>query len=277
MIGLIDRQFSDNIIARAEFKHQRFVIRNSRSGTGWIVLALLMLLPALIAALVQVGGVLLGVDVDGWSVWQQPVGAIVAEAAQSALIIMNVALYFVLHMVGLGLAYASITREHSGKTWDVLLLTDVSARTLVMGKWRASLRALWGDHLLLVALRLGLLATVLQGMDAPNAPLMLLIGGATIIAFTLIDAALTVALGVGAALAGSARSIFGPAALITRLTFIMFITTLTPFVLWRFTQGQYSATLIIALGLLALWLTFIALALSNALFGAVQQHVSPSS
>ena len=42
----IQLSFTEGIIARAELRHQRYVINASRSGRFWIALAVLMLLPA---------------------------------------------------------------------------------------------------------------------------------------------------------------------------------------------------------------------------------------
>jgi hypothetical protein len=59
---------------------------------------------------------------------------------------------------------ALFSREHSGQTWDALVLTGVSARTILLGKWRAALRAVGGPMLLLGTLRLALLPVYTLGI-----------------------------------------------------------------------------------------------------------------
>lgn len=50
-----------------------------------------------------------------------------------------------------------ISREHVGATWDALVLTGVSARSILWGKWRAALRRAGGWLLLLGITRLAML------------------------------------------------------------------------------------------------------------------------
>ena len=148
--------FTQNVVARAELKHQRFVISNSRSGTIWIALALVMLVPALLASLAYtvfamarpfapaLVETLVNTPLGGNGFW--------------LMLIMNIALYPVVTLVTLGLSANSITREKRGRTWDHLRLTGVSAMTIVRGKWWATLRALLGDHVMVMLLRMGLVA-----------------------------------------------------------------------------------------------------------------------
>lgn len=49
----------------------------------------------------------------------------------------------------------SIRREHTAKTWEMLILTGMTARQLVLGKWWGVVVASWRDLLLLVVLRIG--------------------------------------------------------------------------------------------------------------------------
>ncbi|RMG77712.1 MAG: hypothetical protein D6711_00890 [Chloroflexi bacterium] len=200
----------NNIISQAEFRHQRYVIQNSRSGWAWVGLAMLMLLPALFASVMMFVSVLFGL---GWGQYLiEPQGSLlggVFQVASIALMTMNIALYIVVTLITLGLSYNSIAREHTNRTWDILLLTHVDAPTLIVGKWWGSLRSLSGDHLMLFILRVGVVAQFIDGntlnlsageRGAYLVGMMLLLA-----AFTVVDTALTVVLGVAAALP-SARS-----------------------------------------------------------------------
>jgi hypothetical protein len=51
----------------------------------------------------------------------------------------------------------TISREHVGQTWDALVLTGVSARRILFGKWRAALWRVRGWALVLGAVRLAML------------------------------------------------------------------------------------------------------------------------
>ncbi len=51
----------------------------------------------------------------------------------------------------------TISREHVGQTWDALVLTGVSARRILLGKWRAALWRVRGWALALGVVRLAML------------------------------------------------------------------------------------------------------------------------
>lgn len=206
--------FTENPIARAEFRHQRHVIRTSRSGRGWILLALLMLAPALATSLVLVGMGLAGLRIDPIIYFRGDLYSQLFRLGIVALITMNIALYVVVTLVTLGLSAASITRERAHKTWDVLLLTNVDARQMVLGKWWASLRALWGDHLLVGLLRLGLVEWVMADLyrfgDLPVSRIHVLVLMLAVLIFTAIDAAFSAALGVAVPLSELPGAVTGP-------------------------------------------------------------------
>lgn len=208
----------DNVISRAELRHQRHVIRSSRAGTAWIVLAVLMLAPGVLTSLGAVVLVLLPLDDPaGWALWTNPIVDAVVTLGVVSLYTMNFALYLVLTLITLGLSYSSISREKTNRTWEVLLLTDVNARQMVRGKWWASLASLWGDHMILVVLRVGLGALIIL-TARPDDPLLYL-GLLTLgmVAFTLVDTAFTVALGIASALSGGAAPITGTVVMVVRL------------------------------------------------------------
>lgn len=220
--------FRQNPIAKAEFRHQRHVLNTSRSGIFWIILASIMLIPAILYGMVMYGAVLFGFNLP--SVDQYTLFGQVLSWLFVMLLTMNFALYGVVTLITLGLSAQSITREKSGGTWDTLVLTNIDARTIVLGKWWASLRALWGDHFMVLLLRLGILGQVLLFIrqNAGNLPLDVSVGVALvipatllIIAITVLDAAFTVALGVAIPLSNAGGGlVIGAAATMRILGFI---------------------------------------------------------
>lgn len=199
-------------VARAEQQHQTRLMESTRSGTLWIGLAYLLLYPALAISIVFYFGALLTEVFPALaSAISAPVLAF-GFAASTLLIAMNVALYVVVTLVALGLASASIGREKQGKTWDTLLLTGVSARQIVQGKWWATLSTLWPDFALVWMLRLGMIAwlVTIGGEEflyhasiagLPPRLFALILAAAMVALHTAIDAGLTAALGMTGALA----------------------------------------------------------------------------
>jgi hypothetical protein len=207
--------FRNNIIARAEFRHQRFILNNSRSGWGWIALAAGMLIPALLVSFAYfVVGVLGLGELDMQNVYLRAF----VNFGTVMMIVMNIALYLIVILITLGLSSNSIRREKAKKTWDTLLLTNVDSRQLVLGKWWASLQALWGDHFMVLILRLGLMSASVIGFSdhlaAPASGLSYGVGyalplGVIIILFTVIDAMFTAALGVALPISDASDSVMG--------------------------------------------------------------------
>lgn len=209
-----------NPVASAELRHQRFVIQRSRAGYLWIALAALMMIPALLYALFYSGVTLAAAIAPHERLTSLLQDLQRIEIGIATLLVMNVALYVVVTLITLGLAANSIQRERSGNTWDSLRLTNIGASRIVLGKWAASLRALWGDHLMLAILRLGL-AAFLATYAAPFFAAFNGETGARFIAFypmlllftllyTAADAMLSAALGLLAALPqGAAGSSLG--------------------------------------------------------------------
>lgn len=209
-----------NPVASAELRHQRFVIQRSRAGYLWIGLAALLMIPALLYALVYSGVTLAAALAPHERLTWLLQDLRQFEAGIVVLLVMNVALYVVVTLITLGLAANSIQRERSGHTWDSLRLTNVGAGRIVLGKWVASLRALWGDHLMLGILRLGLAAFIatfvapfFAGFNGEGGerfiafyPMLLLFA----LLYTATDAMLSAALGLLAALPqGAAGSSIG--------------------------------------------------------------------
>lgn len=220
MLSLLNRliqRLDANPVAHVELQHQWNVMEKSRSGRVWILLALVLLLPALSATLMFFGAALLG--------YRMPVPVLFSEirslsqsletAGQLTMMTMNIAQYLVVMLVAYGLSNNSINREKRGKTWENLLLTDISARKIVIGKWWASLRALYGDHIVVGLLRLGMLVYLLDAfgrfiLTPPPTGVMpesfilpagqLLILGLFVLLFTAIDTGMNTAMGLTVAL-----------------------------------------------------------------------------
>lgn len=205
-----------NPVFRAELKHQRYVIESSRAGWVWILLALLLLLPALAASLLYSVAVVVGIEV------LEGIDSVLLEVLATLLVIMNIALYVVVSLITIGLAASSIQREIDGRTWETLLLTGIPAWQIVRGKWRATLWALWGDHIMLVVLRWGLLAAItvtISQFTNPGQPpdvAGFLTGAALVALFTGVDALLSAALGLITPLSGYGNVLLLPA-LVLRL------------------------------------------------------------
>jgi ABC-type transport system involved in multi-copper enzyme maturation permease subunit len=192
---------TNNPVMRAELKHQQYVITTSRSGRFWIILAVLMLLPAFLASVVFTIEALIGVDITRNILGENGRQLLVLD-----LIIMNFALYVVMTLITMGLAANSISREQTGKTWETLLLTTLPARQIVMGKWWATLRALWGDHIMLALLRVGLISFVaVETADIFNTRPdigFVVLGTLFVLAYTALEEAFSAALGLVTPLAG---------------------------------------------------------------------------
>lgn len=210
-----------NPIVNAEFNHQRFVIKRGRVGYLWILLAAMLIVPALLISLVtsisaflggfvpELGGLTLPIT---WEVGTTQ--AFIGNLAWVLILVMAPAQYFVVTLVTMALSANSIRREKAGLTWDSLRLTGIGTRRIVWGKWWASMRALAGDHVMVTILRMGLVTLVMMTF-APSIdmvyqvdpvshlskmPLLLTLT----VLFGVCDAALTAAFGVLAAIPNEA-------------------------------------------------------------------------
>lgn len=195
-------------VTYAEFRHQRFVIAKSRVGWGWILLAMALLLPAFTFSVWYVGLVLLTPERPELLQHAQLDGTLVL------LIVMAVSMYVVMVLMAVALSANSIRREKRNNTWDNLRLTGISASRIVWGKWVASLRALLGDHLMATLLRIGLtgafifLAMADGWRDPAHLRNVFLVSVGVHVVFTVLDASLSVALGLfSAVFEGSAGTL----------------------------------------------------------------------
>jgi hypothetical protein len=196
-----------NPILQREFSYQRFVIQRSRSGIFWIGLAVLMVVPALLASIYYTAATLFNV-LPLVLFYDIPTSF---HAYTGILLLMvNLSLYPVVTLVMLALARGSIAREKEGGTWQILRLTTINNWQIVIGKWWASLQALNGDQGMVIVLRVGLAAyyigfvlpSIHSTLDTITAPyaLYLAVLAPLFIIQTFLDAMLTAAVGVIAAI-----------------------------------------------------------------------------
>ncbi len=271
-------QLHHNIIAQAEFRYQRYVIATSRSAIGWIIVAIMILAPAILASFgLFINGIL------GYNMRSTLAYAVIyarnfdPEAlAVVAFLVMNIALYAVVTLVTLGLSARSITRERTNHTWEILLLTHIDARQLVWGKWWASLKALNGDHLLIALLRLGLVGVVVSipYHDAALAArlfhtLILTLG---VLAFTVLDAGFSAAVGVAIPLSNLPSSIAASLVVGIRMAIVGYAYLFASTVHDVFVSGG-SYLVVLASGLI-LMAGFVWLMLRAAEFSAVCGQVT---
>lgn len=217
----LSRYHDDNPILRAEFRYQRTIIRNGRVGWLWIGLAAALVVPTILMSLIWSGAALLAGMFPAAEHLLPSVEQVasngLAEFAVVLVFVMAIAQYIVVTLVTLGLSAESIRREKNGRTWDALRLTQVSAWQIVSGKWWASLRALVGDHMMVIVSRMGVVVVIVT-LIAPTidiahglspdrhlglVPLLL----ALTVVYGWLDAALTAALGVLAAIPDAALGV----------------------------------------------------------------------
>jgi hypothetical protein len=212
MNNILQPGFIRHPVTQAEFKYQRHVIDSSRAGRFWILLAFLMMIPALLISLALTAAFFIGLPLPSVIVaLPGNVPPPFSTLGIGLLFVMNIAMYVVLTMITYGLGINSIQREKEGRTWDNLVLTGVSAWQLVLGKWWATLWALWGDHLMVLLLRLGFACwlvtetarialadpATLPWMDTIISGRLYMLAILLLIAvYTIIDAGFTTALGV---------------------------------------------------------------------------------
>lgn len=201
--------FVKDVITQAELRHQWYILEKSRSGTAWIIIAVLMILPAVLMTFYGLILVIFNISLT-WNPINPNFGDNLISVGIVSLIVMNVSLYLIVILITLGLSSNSIARERKGLTWEVLLLTNVDARQVVLGKWWASLVALWGDHAMIGFLRVGAVCALVlsiepyMGLKLAPAPFGLspvlwhsAVLSLIFIIYTAVDAMFTAALGVG--------------------------------------------------------------------------------
>ncbi|MBI5668127.1 MAG: hypothetical protein HZC41_08965 [Chloroflexi bacterium] len=232
--------FTRNPIMQAELRFQR---RAARGRRWWRWLTRGGTLLAVMLALILYGGELAGALLQRDP---SPIGEFFGVGV-ALLLVFTVALHFALMFRALALAANSIARERQGQTWDMLVLTGIDARQIVLGKWWATVRQLWRQYALLAVLRAGVIVWMAGSTSRVftyiyvsgtsyylgtadftlPAPLDLLLAGVVVGALTLANLAFTAAVGVaasGEARSGAlalARAIFMRAALLIVAAFLL--------------------------------------------------------
>lgn len=209
--------FTRNPIMQAELRFQR---RAARGRRWWRWLARSVTLLAVMLALILYGGELAGALLQRDPT---PIGERFGVGV-ALLMVFTLALHFALMFRALALGANSIARERQGQTWDMLVLTGIDARQIVLGKWWATVRQLWRQYALLAVLRAGVIVWMAASTSrlitfiyvssssyylgtasfSLPAPLDLLLAGVIVFALTLANLAFTAAVGVSAS--GEARS-----------------------------------------------------------------------
>lgn len=87
--------------------------------------------------------------------WQWPMSILTFILPAFVLIPITVVMHFRLILSTLTYSADSIAREKRIGSWEILLLTPIDARQIVLGKWWAVVRSLWRSYLHLVLLRVG--------------------------------------------------------------------------------------------------------------------------
>jgi hypothetical protein len=250
-------------VLRAEFRHQRYVIQQGRVGLIWILLAAALILPAIVATVHFMRLALLPLDLMGLV---DALGIATGENGlwSVVLIVAAISMVVVVTFITYGLSANSISREKRGNTWDNLILTKVPPRSIVWGKWLASLRAVLGDHGISIFLRLGLVSYALLIMRAtlttgdPIAiPTIIGIWLVTI-GFGVLDAGASAALGILTALQeGASGAVMTMLLLAVRLALTAWGVFWTYLVLQGVLSGLTSTPFLVLIGIMVFGVTLV--------------------
>ena len=145
----------ENPVAQAELNHQtRSMPRRKRRWIRWLDRGFTLLVygtaVVLFANQIRVllllasgaGGGIRADDLPGWF---------------RALAVLSIFAALILHFrrmfQTLALSANSIARERNANNWDMLVLTGIDARKIVLGKWWATVRHMWRPYIMLGILR----------------------------------------------------------------------------------------------------------------------------
>jgi ABC-type transport system involved in multi-copper enzyme maturation permease subunit len=273
-----------NPVFRAERRYQEYVIRTNRSSTFAITLAVMFLIPALIMSVVAAVSVgVLGADLPPVPVMGQieTLSDTLYTIGTMALVTMNVAHYLVVALISSGLAIVSVQREHRNRTWDLLVLTRVSARQIAFGKIGASLWVLRRDLAIVTLLRVGLVGFALDFVrpaypGAAHTAGQFAVLTVMVVAWTFLDMALAVATAAASALMPRGRSALMPLALgaraVTTFGGIVWISRVIHQINAEPFGAQYAITGLTGIAVFAL---LAAISLKIAEISAQFAHASP--
>jgi hypothetical protein len=228
----------DNAIARTELFMQR---RAQTKRTNWRHPALYgsMVILAAFSAYAGLTALYIGFVDESW--------------IKPVLLLFYVLLtiwHFGLMSRTLSLSSMAITRDkRDTERWEALLLTGVSGREIVQGKWWATVRTLWVEYLFLAVLRAGAVLSISNiGQESAfiypyvtpyrlmsTTPMHILLGMSIVAWLTMVNLPFTAACGVMSSMdtkrgSGVVRG-FG-----ARAAFVI-LTALAPLILWLFIGG----------------------------------------
>jgi hypothetical protein len=180
----------------------------------WKILMALAVMSAVVLLVVEPFVTVIGYDIASLPADMHNFAAVILFFIPVvALIPLTLLIHFRTQLRTLALASNSISREKRGGTWDLLLLTPVSARQIVRGKWWATLRYVWRGYALLTLLRVASLFWLVQETGRysiftypiyrveirphyyPHSALHLLLATGIVIVFTMLNAGYTSAFG----------------------------------------------------------------------------------
>lgn len=185
-----------------------------------------------------------------WAAGQNPVIPYPIPAGMQRVAILLAVATLVIHFRVLFktsvIASNTVLREKLSGTWETLILTDVGARQLVLGKWWAVVCMVWKNYALLAILRAGAVAGIgtmlfpsksnyalwYSRIPAELPEVNILLAAAIIAVFTLLNGLFTAAAGVVGSFLGRIHSPGVTTAVATRGTAAMIpiVLLLTPIV-----------------------------------------------
>lgn len=240
--------FTHSPIAQAELAYQQRSERE-RPWRRWLARGVTLL--AVTLALILYGGELAG------ALLQRDAAPIADTLGVSVvlLLIFTTALHFMLMYRALALTANSITRETQGSTWELLVLTGLDARQIVLGKWWATVRRLWRAYAVLALLRACMAVwfssfaarqSAVIGMSGgfvyievnytPPTVLRLLAAGLIVTALTMVNLVFTAACGVLASSEARSDAWARARAMGSRVVLLiaaMFVLLILSVVLWN--------------------------------------------
>jgi hypothetical protein len=179
-------------------------------------------------------------------------GGFVEEAPARVVLTVFYVLMIILHfnwmLRTLTLASAAVTREkRDAERWEALLLTGVTGREIVLGKWWATIKTMWRSYVFLAFVRATTIISLSNFGDnivplyssyyrynVPNTSIPnLLLGIVFVMALTLINLPYTAACGVMAAMDTKRGGGGLPRAFAARAAFTI-LAAIVPMLLWTF-------------------------------------------
>ncbi len=275
---------SGRAVIRRERDYQYHVLERGRVNTVWIVAALALMIPAvLMAVAVATAAVVTAIAPDVLvRTLQLGLGEVWLRNLVAHMAGMALATDLVVSLIAVALAGNAVNREYEGATWPLLLMTGITARHLVLGKWWASVLVLRRDFISVAILRVGVITALYLYPPSvvQTEGLALRLGGyllavALTLAFSVLDAQLTAALAVlGALFAERATG----AAFLLRLGALIvgaLAVALTVLRLWD--GGLQWVFLAVPTALVTLWALLLAVALWAALMVGVRARILPTA